>query len=53
MNVNAVTRILLIEDDKIASKTLGSFLEKQGLYVEYEASGRQAVQHILSSIALT
>ena len=47
MNVNAVTRILLIEDDKIASKTLGSFLEKQGLYVEYEASGRQAVQHIL------
>lgn len=47
MDVNAVMRILLIEDDEIASKTLGRFLEKEGLYVDYEAIGGQAVQHIL------
>ena len=46
---NVAKRILLIEDDEIAVMTLGRFLEKQGLVVEYESKGNLAVQRILES----
>lgn len=43
-------RILIVEDDEIAMMTLGQFLEKQGLVVEYESNGKLAVQRILDSM---
>ena len=45
-NVKA-KRVLIVEDDEISLMTLGRFLEKQGLAVEYESNGNLAVQRIL------
>lgn len=47
MTASDAKRILLVEDDEIAVKTLGRYLEKQGFLVEHEARGDRAVERIL------
>ena len=49
MSEAAAIRILLVEDDEVVAQMLGSFLEKHGFHVEYEARGDRAVQRILGT----